>query len=161
MNTKIVAWSALRSQSLTRGGQLKMWYVALTPNNSNLTVNYQVSIAPQLGGPFSIEVGTGPLQIDIVDEQGDTDLPTAEIPNNGTLFFNNEVGDTATITFDKANVMFDSNGNSVTSQIVNGDSQGATLTGRGTSQHVGYTISIAGHPRRVETGTGTIKVGSN
>ena len=133
----------------------------LTPNNSDVTVDYLVSITSQEGGPFSIEVGTGPLQIDIVDDQGDTDLPIAEIPNNGTLFFNNEVDDTATITFDKANVMFDSNGNSVTSQTVNGDSQGATLTGRGTSQDVGYTINVAGHPRRVETGTGTIKVGSN
>lgn len=133
----------------------------LTPNNSNVTVDYQVSMVSETGGPFSIEVGTGPLQIDIVDDQGDTDLPIAEIPNNGSLFFNNQVGNTATITFDKPNVMFDSNGNSVTSQTVNGGSPGAPLTGRGTDQRVGYTIAISGHPRRVETGTGTIKVGSN
>jgi hypothetical protein len=149
--------STVSSVTVTAGGTAG----PLTPNNSNLTVDYQVSIAPQQGGPFSIEIGTGPLQIDIVNDEGDTDLPTAEIPNNGTLFFNNEVDGTAIITFDKADVIFDSNGKSVTSQTVNGDSQGATLTGRGTSQHVGYTINIAGHPRRVETGTGTIKVGSN
>lgn len=133
----------------------------LTPNSSNVTVDYEVAVGANTGGPFSIEVGTGPLQINIVDDDGDTDLPTAEIPNNGTLVFNNEDENTATITFDKANVLFDSNGNSVTSQNVSGKSQGALLTGRGTNQDVSYTISMAEHPRRIETGTGSIKVGSN
>ena len=51
--------STVSSVTVTAGGTAG----PLTPNNSNLTVDYQVSIAPQQGGPFSIEVGSGPLQI--------------------------------------------------------------------------------------------------
>jgi hypothetical protein len=133
----------------------------LTPVNSNVTVDYDVTVGSNGGGPFSIQVGGGPLEIDIVDLEGDTNLPTAEIPNNGSVFFANTMGYTATIHFDKANVLFDENGNSVTQQVVNANLSGAVLTGRGTSQDVGYTINLAGHPRKVETGNGSIKVGSN
>lgn len=133
----------------------------LTPNTGDVTVDYDVSLGPNSGGPFSIEVGTGPLQINIKNDDGDTDLLAAEIPNNGSLFFNNQATGTATIAFNKPNVLFDSNGNSVTAQTINGTTRGATLTGRGTNQDVGYTINVAQHPRRVDTGAGTIKVGSN
>jgi hypothetical protein len=133
----------------------------LTPVNSNVTVDYDVTVGGNGGGPFSIQVGSGPLEIDIVDLEGDTNLPTAEIPNNGSVFFANTMGYTATIQFNKANILFDENGNSVTQQVVNANSSGAVLTGRGTSQDVGYTINLAGHPRKVDTGNGSIKVGSN
>ena len=133
----------------------------LTPTSSNLTVDYNVIVGSDGGGPFSIQVGTGPLEIDIVDLEGDTNLPTAEIPNNGSIVFGDKVGYTATIQFNKANVLFDGNGNSVTQQEVSANSSGAVLTGRGTNQDVGYTINVAGHPRKVETGNGSIKVGSN
>jgi hypothetical protein len=132
----------------------------LTPVNGNVTVDYDVTVGSNGGGPFSIQVGSGPLEIDIVDLEGDTNLPTAEIPNNGSVFFANMMGYTATIQFDKANVLFDENGNSVTQQVVNANLSGAVLTGRGTSQDVGYTINLAGHPRKVETGSGSIKVGN-
>jgi hypothetical protein len=132
----------------------------LTPVNGNVTVDYDVTVGSNGGGPFSIQVGSGPLEIDIVDLEGDTNLPTAEIPNNGSVFFANTMGYTATIEFDKANVLFDENGNSVTQQVVNANSRGAVLTGRGTSQDVGYTINLTGHPRKVETGSGSIKVGN-
>jgi hypothetical protein len=134
---------------------------SLTPVNSNLTVDYNVTVGGNGGGPFSIQVGSGPLEIDIVDLEGDTNLPTAEIPNNGSVFFANTMGYTATIQFNKANILFDENGNSVTQQVVNANSSGAVLTGRGTSQDVGYTINLASHPRKVQTGNGSIKVGSN
>jgi len=132
----------------------------LTPVNGNVTVDYDVTVGSNGGGPFSIQVGSGPLEIDIVDLEGDTNLPTAEIPNNGSVFFANTMGYAATIQFDKANVLFDENGNSVTQQVVNANLSGAVLTGRGTSQDVGYTINLAGHPRKVETGSGSIKVGN-
>ena len=133
----------------------------LTPVNAYVTVNYQISVGSNGGGPFSIQVGGGPLEVDIVDLQGDTNLPTAEIPNNGSVFFANTMGYTATIQFNKANVLFDGNGNSVTQQVVNANTSGAVLTGRGTNQDVSYTITLAGHQRKVETGNGSIKVGSN
>ena len=132
----------------------------LTPVNGNVTVDYDVTVGSNGGGPFSIQVGSGPLEIDIVDLEGDTNLPTAEIPNNGSVFFANTMGYTATIQFNKANVLFDENGNSVTQQVVNANLSGAVLTGRGTSQDVGYTINLAGHARKVETGSGSIKVGN-
>jgi hypothetical protein len=131
----------------------------LTPTTSNVTVNYNVSNGNSSGGPFSIQVGSGPLEIDIMDLEGDTNLPTAEIPNNGSVFFRNTMGYAATIQFNKANVLFDGNGNSVTQQVVSGNSAGAVLTGRGTNQDVAYTITMSGHPRKVETGGGSIKVG--
>lgn len=133
----------------------------LTPNSGNVTVDYSVTVGNNSDGPFSIQVGTGPLEIDIVTVNGDVNLPTAEIPTNGSVFFDNQEGYAATIQFSKANVLFDQNGNSVTQQVVSGNSPGAVLTGRGTNQDVSYTITMAGHPRKVETGTGTIKVGSN
>jgi hypothetical protein len=133
----------------------------LAPTTSNVTVDYNVTVGNNGGGPFSIQVGSGPLEIDIVDLEGDTNLPTAEIPNNGSVFFRNEMGYSATIQFNKANVLFDGNGNSVTQQVVNANSAGAVLTGRGTNQDVSYTINVTGHPRKVETGGGSIKVGSN
>jgi hypothetical protein len=136
-------------------------YGPLTPTAQNVTVDYNVSVGQNSGGPFSVEVGSGALQIDIVNVFGNTDLPVAGIPNNGTLFFNNETSGTATITFGKADVLFDSNGNSVTSQTVNANSGGALLTARGTNQDVSYSVEVADHPRRVEGGNGTIKVGSN
>lgn len=134
----------------------------LTPTLQNVTVDYQITMGPDTGLAFSIEVGSGPLEIDIVNVFGDTNLPTAGIPNNGTLFFKNLTGGTATITFRKPNVLFDSNGNSVTSQVVNPNSSGAVLTGRGTNQDVGYGLSVSADedPGRVGDGSGTIKVGS-
>src|SRR5262249_7950264 len=60
----------------------------LTPTTSNVTVNYNVNNGNS-GGPFSIQVGSGPLEIDIIDPEGATNLPTAEIPNNGSVFFRN------------------------------------------------------------------------
>jgi hypothetical protein len=132
----------------------------LTPLNSNVTVDYSITVGSNSGGPFSIQIGSGPLEIDIVDLEGDTNLPTSEIPNNGSVFFRNTMGYSATIQFNKANVLFDENGNSVTQQVVNANSAGAVLTGRGTNQDVGYTINLSGHPRIVETGSGSIKVGN-
>ena len=131
----------------------------LTPTSQNVTVDYQVAVGASTDGPFAIEVGSGPLEIDIVSLEGDTNLPTAEIPNNGSVFFRNTMGYSATIQFNKANVLFDGNGNSVTQQTVSGNSPGAALTGRGTNQDVSYTINLAGHARKVDTGNGSIKVG--
>lgn len=133
----------------------------LTPSSSNVTVDYSVTVGNNSDGPYSIQVGSGPLEIDIVTVDGNVNLPTAEIPNNGSVFFNNQEGYAATIQFSKANVLFDQNGNSVTQQVVSGSSPGAVLTGRGTNQDVSYTITMAGHPRLSDTGNGSIKIGSN
>ena len=133
----------------------------LTPTQSNLTVDYLVSAGANSGGAFSIEVGTGPLEIDIVDDDGDTNLEAAAIPNNGTLYFKNETGETATITFggDK-DVLYDSNGNPVTSQTVDNNSSGGVLTGKGSNKHVTYGVAMSvAEPGRVGTGGSSIKVG--
>jgi hypothetical protein len=135
----------------------------MTPNFPNVTVDYKVSVDGNNGGPFSIEVGAGPLEIDITDAEGSTNLGVAEIPNNGTVYFNNKTNDTASITFSPANVLFDGNGNSVTQQTVNGNSAGAVLTGRGTNKNVSYWVNMSNQERdgRVGSGAGSIKVGSN
>jgi hypothetical protein len=133
----------------------------LTPTQSNLTVNYLVSAGANDDGAFSIEIGTGPLEIDIVDTDGDTNLESAAIANNGTLFFKNETGENATITFggDK-DVLYDSNGNAVTSQKVNNNSSGGLLTGKGSNKRVTYGVAMSvTEPGRVGTGGGSIKVG--
>src|SRR5215472_16778673 len=54
----------------------------LTPNTADVTVNYDVQVGTAGEGPFAIEVGTGPLEIVIVDDSGNTNLEEAEIPNN-------------------------------------------------------------------------------
>ena len=134
----------------------------LVPNTPNVTVDYNVSVGNNNDGPFSIEVGSGPLEIDIVNVFGNTNLMYAAIPNNGTVFFKNETTGTATIAFTPADVLYDSNGNSVSQQTVNPQSSGAVLTGKGTNKNVSFSINVSvGESDRVETGNGSIKVGSN
>src|SRR5882672_1045413 len=53
MKTNIVAWSARRSQSFTLGGQLKMWYVPLTPNSNTRPTPYTI-IDTCFGGSFRV-----------------------------------------------------------------------------------------------------------
>lgn len=134
----------------------------LTPNQSNLTVDYIVAAGSATGGPNSIEVGSGPLEIDVIDSNGDTNLGTAEIPNNGTLFFNNQTGYPGTVTFGDSNTLFDSSGNGVSSQPLAANSAAPTLTGKGTNKHVSYSVHLnTGERHRVGDGSGSIKVGSN
>lgn len=134
----------------------------LTPLTSNVTVDYEVQSGSDTGGPFSIEVGTGPLEIDILDDEGNTDLEDAAIANNGTLFFKNEsMDDTATITFggDK-DVLYDQNGNAVTSQQVGPGTSGGVLTGRGSNKNVTYSVGMSLQADGgLGGGNGTIKVG--
>lgn len=133
--------------------------MALTPNAPNVTANYNVAIGAKNDGPFAIVVGSGRLEIDIVDNSGSTNMPFAEIPNNGSLFFNNTLNYQVTVTFSKPNVLFDSNGNSVTSQVIPATNAGGTLTGRGTNNDVKYTTQVADDRGRVRDGSGTIKIG--
>jgi hypothetical protein len=137
---------------------------ALTPGQSNLTVDFSVVVGSNQGGPFSIQIGSGPLEIDIINTAGNTNLGTAAIPNNGTLFFNNQTSKQATVTFGAPNVLYDSNGNSVTSQSVAANTQGAVLTGKGTNKSVTYGVAISavmGERRSgVGDGSDTIMVGS-
>lgn len=133
----------------------------LSPSQSNLTVDYGVSVGTNDGGPFSIEVGSGPLEIDILDNEGDTNLEFAAIPNNGSLYFKNETSETATIAFggDK-DVLYDSNGNAVTSQTVGANSSGGVLTGKGSNKRVTYGVTmLMVEAGRVGGGGGSIKVG--
>jgi hypothetical protein len=130
----------------------------LTPTQKDLIVDYNVAVGTASGGPYSIAVGSGPLEIDI--STGNSNLLYAAIPNNGSLFFRNETtNETATVDFGEANVLFD-NGNSVTSQTVPASSSGDVLTGRGTSKDVSYTVSMApSSADRPMTANGSIKVG--
>lgn len=134
----------------------------LTPINGNVTVDYKVIVGSNIAIPFSIEVGTGPLEIDIVDDDGDTNLEDAAIPNNGTLLFKNKsTDDTAIISFggDK-DVLYDQNGNPVTSQRVGPSTSGALLTGKGSNKNVTYSVSMSvAADSGLGGGNGTIKVG--
>ena len=134
----------------------------LTPNAADVTVNYEVQVGPDAGGPFAIEVGTGPLEIDLVDDTGSADPQDAEIPNNGTLFFKNEsADDKATIDFggDK-DVLYDPNGNPVTSLVIAPDSSSEVLTGKGTDKRVSYSIVMSLQADGgLGGGNGSIKVG--
>jgi hypothetical protein len=132
----------------------------LTPNTADVTVNYDVQVGSAADGPFAIEVGTGPLEIDIVDDSGNTNLEEAEIPNNGTLFFENQATAKATISFGGDKVLYDPNGNPVDSVTVDAGSSSEVLTGKGTNKEVTYSIAMS-----LQTdgglggGNGTIKVG--
>jgi hypothetical protein len=114
--------------------------------------------------PFSIEVGSGPLQIDISGSTGDPTPRTAGIPNNGTLFFKNgSATQEASITFGgDHNVLFYPDGSPVTSPlVVPANSSSPNLQGRGTNKHVTYTTSlqVAKAERVMTSGSGSIKVG--
>lgn len=135
----------------------------LSPSQSDLTVDYRVSVGANNGGPYSIQVGTGPLEIDIQDNEGDTNLEFAAIPNNGTVYFKNETSETATIAFggDK-DVLYDSNGNAVTSQTVGANSSGGVLTGKGSNKRVTYDVAMSiAEAEGVGGGGGSIKVGQS
>jgi len=133
----------------------------LVPTTSNVTVDYNVTVGQNSGGPFSIQVGSGPLQIDIVNVAGNTDLPTAAIPNNGTVTFSNLTTGTAYVTFLPTDALYDQNGSPVSEQVVSASTLGAPLTGRGTNKNVSYWVTVITQVKsdRVETGNGTIKIG--
>jgi hypothetical protein len=137
---------------------------ALTPGTANVTVNYRITQGGATGGLCSIEVGSGPLEIDIIDANGKTNLEDAEIPNNGTVFFKNEsTSQPASIAFGgDQNVLFYPNGSPVTSPVVvPANSSTPNLQGRGTNKDVSYQITmLAGESDRITTGgNGSIKVG--
>jgi hypothetical protein len=136
----------------------------LTPGTANVTVDYQITQGGTTGGLCSIEVGSGPLEIDIVDAIGNTNLEHAEIPNNGTVFFKNEsTSQPASIAFSgDQNVLFYPDGTPVTSPVaVPANSSTVNLQGRGTNKEVSYQITmLAGQSDRITTsGNGSIKVG--
>ena len=127
---------------------------------NNCTVNYAVTLGVTQSPTFSIQIGTGPLEIDITDTAGTTNIPASAIGNNGTLFFKNLTAEKATLNFGGDQVLYDSNGNLVTSQVVNANSSGAVLTGRGTNKNVTYTVAMsAAAYGDVRGGSGSIKVG--
>ena len=133
----------------------------LTPNTANVTVNYDVQLGPEDDGPFAISVGSGPLEIDIVGDDGSTNLEKAGIPNNGTLFFKNEsTDDRATITFGGDKVLYDPNGKQVDSLVVDASSSSEVLTGKGTDKQVTYSIAMSLQADGgLGGGNGSIKVG--
>lgn len=135
----------------------------LSANVPDVTVNYNVVAGVKNDGPFAIEVGNGPLEIDIVDDQGNTNLGAAEIPNNGTLFFKNEsTDDQASITFGgDSNVLFYPDGSPVVSPVaIAASSSTPHLTGKGTNKNVTYTIAMSvQEDGGLGGGNGSIKVG--
>jgi hypothetical protein len=96
-----------------------------------------------------------------VDAVGNIDLPTAAIPNNGTVTFNNETSGTAYVTFSPSEALYDQNNNPVAEQVVNASTAGAPLTGRGTNKNVSYWVNVISRAKsdHVETGNGTIQIG--
>ena len=136
----------------------------LVPVTPNVTVDYNVNVGQNSGGAFSIQIGTGPLQIDIINSSGGTDLLNGAIPNNGTVVFNNEnANGTAYVTFAPNDVLYDQNNNPVSEQVIQPSTLGAPLTGKGTNKNVSYWVNVITPVKshRVETGNGSIKVGSN
>ena len=131
----------------------------LTPVSANVTVNYNVKVATSSGEAFAIEVGTGPLEIDIVDDDGTTEPNEAGIPNNGSFFFKNEsADDQASISFAGDTGAFHyQNGDPVVSPVVvAAGSSSATIFGQGTNKKVTYSIIMSA---AAGGGNGTIKVG--
>lgn len=135
----------------------------LTPTTPNITVDYQITQGGAVGLPYSIEVGSGPLEIDITNANGDTAPSDAGIPNNGTLFFKNESTSLeASITFSgDHNVLFYPDSTPVTSPLlVPANSSTVNLQGRGSDKHVSYITEMKlTKADRVMTGSGSIKVG--
>jgi hypothetical protein len=58
----------------------------LSPKKTNLTVDCEIKLGSLKAGPFSIQMGQGPLKLTI-DGNGDVDLPDAAIPDSGTVIF--------------------------------------------------------------------------
>jgi len=133
----------------------------LVPVTFNVTVDYNVSVGQNSGGPFCLQVGSGPLQIDIVNPSGGTDLQNGAIPNNGMVTFNNETTGTAYVTFSPGDALYDQNNNPVAEQVIQPSTLGAQLTGKGTNKNVSYWVNVITQVKsdRVETGNGTIKIG--
>ena len=138
---------------------------SLSPALSNVTVNYQVGMNGSTYGPYSIQVGNGPLEIDVVNGIGDTNLPNAAIPNNGQIQFRDLTGFGGTVTFNSP--LYDSNGNPVTSQPLNANSASPVLTGRGTNKTVLFFTNMNANAAKehshghggVGSGSGSIKIG--
>jgi|SRR5215467_2743387 len=131
----------------------------LTPNTPNVTVNYNVGVGQNSDGAFAIEVGSGPLEIEILDDDGSTEPNEAEIPNNGSFFFQNEsTDDQASISFGgDTSVLHYQNGDPVVSPVVvEASSQSATIFGQGTNKKVTYSVIMSA---KAGGGNGTIKVG--
>ena len=135
----------------------------LPPQQPDVTVNYLVGMGGASHGPFSIQVGTGPLEIDVLDAFGNTNLPNAAIPNNGQVQFCDKSTVGGNVTFDSP--LYDQNGNPVTSQPLTANTYSAPLTGRGTNKNVRFFTNMNvpkehshGHGG-VGGGSGTIKIG--
>lgn len=134
---------------------------SLSPQESDVTVNYEVTMGGNTTGPFSIQVGTGPLQIDVISSSGATDLPKAAIPNNGQIQFYDETDYDGTVKFSDA--LYDGNDNPVTSQPLTANSFSPPLTGKGTNKDIKYTVemNLQAQQQGVGGGSGTIKIGQN
>jgi hypothetical protein len=142
----------------------------LSPKKTNVTVDYEIKLGSLKAGPFSIQVGQGPLKL-AIDGNGDVDLPYAAVPDSGTVIFHNQAGKVAQITFTGDKALFDgANPVSSPQDIRIGGDIGA-FTGRGKNRKVKYHIDLladAGISPRIEMlsaasgaarGNGTIKVG--
>lgn len=129
-----------------------------------ITVDYFIQAPGVTTGPYSVTVDDGALPI-TVDSYGDSDLNSAAIPNNGTLYFTynldgpNPPGSiTANFTNPNGQDGLFLNGQQVTSQVLNpGDN--TALEGRGNAS-VGFTFSGTTPKVAAGGGGGTIKVGS-
>src|SRR5215831_18691209 len=138
---------------------------SLSPQQPDVTVNYLVGMGGASHGPFSIQVGSGPLEIDVLDGFGNTNLPNAAIPNNGQIQFKDLTSIGGTVTFNSP--LYDGNGNPVTSQQLNANSPSPALTGRGTNKEVLYFTNMNTNAAKEHThghggvggGSGTIKIG--
>src|SRR5215471_11704953 len=109
-------------------------------NNNNPTDTASVTFLGAGAGPFSIQVGTGPLEIDVLDAFGNTNLPNAAIPNNGQVQFCDKSTVGGNVTFDSP--LYDQNGNPVTSQPLTANTYSAPLTGRGTNKNVRFFTNM-------------------
>jgi len=74
-------------------GQTSGFQVGRSPN---ITVNYTITnlTSGQVRGPYRIQIGTGPIQINI--SGGWPDLDTIEVPANGQIQFNSDAAYTLT-----------------------------------------------------------------
>jgi len=132
---------------------------AESPNSDNVIANYTVIVTintkTYVGGPFCVQVGTGPLPVELHEagpKHWKSDPKNGVVPDTGATvqFINRDENDNCTVTF---------NGGFTPSTFTvnpDGGQQETTSTEQGVWY---YTLSTPSAGGRVMTGGGTVGVG--
>jgi hypothetical protein len=122
-----------------------------SPQMMNVTVNYSIkNLSTNTSqGPYGIEVGSGPMQINLANETPDP--PTISIPHGGKIQFDNEDSVSYDISWSPAGV-FTPNVN----PLVSGMNQMQTVAAGNQANSATYNLLIQTKIK----GRGTVKINS-